>query len=332
MTRYAGTRVLFVARQDEETHSHNALRRRALERLGCSVVALDPDQAGWLERLARRDFEGRFGKALESHRPDLVLVIGHTGIDPETLVGLRARHPTKWVNWYPGDLRITKAVKTIATGYDRLYLTGTDIVEELHRLGVTHASYLPLACDPSVHKPLRARGPFRANVVYAGMATPRREELLTELVEFGLAVWGESWRKTSLKDYCRGTLPAVEDYVRAYAGASVAINVHLALDEDPAKQGTGCNQRLFELAAIGVCQVVDARADLPALFEDTREVLVFSNPAELRGQVKRALQEDAYRERLAGAARQRALSAHTYMHRLNTILSDSLGSRTRPIP
>jgi spore maturation protein CgeB len=69
---------------------------------------------------------------------------------------------------------------------------------------------------------------------------------------------------------------------------------------------------------------VDARADLAHHFEDGREVLVFENPAQLRGQVKRALQEDAYRERLANSARQRSLSNHTYMHRMSAMLADAL--------
>ena len=221
-------------------------------------------------------------------------------------------------------MRVVAPARQLAPAYDRIYVTGTDVAEELQRTSETEAQFLPMGCDPSVHKPLRARGPFRANVVFAGEATPRRETLLAELVEFGLALWGESWRKTSLKDYCRGALPTVEDYVRASAGGSVAINIHHALDDDPLHQGRGCNQRLFELAAIGVAQVVDARADMPLHFEDGREVLVFENPGQIRGQVKRLLQDDAYRERVASAARQRALSSHTYMHRLTALLTDAL--------
>ena len=324
MSRFKGTRVLFIGRQDESVHAHNGLRCRALERLGCVVATLDPEQAGWLERLAGRDFEGRLVKALDSHKPQLVIAMGGFGLDAVSIRAVRSGYSARWVNWFPGDLRVVNPARQLAPAYDRMYLTGTDVTEEVQRGGVTPAVFLPLGCDPSVHKPMRAKGPFRANVVFAGEATPRREMLLNELVEFGLAVWGDSWKKTSLRDYCRGDLPTVEDFVRAYAGATVGINVHHALDDDPAHQGRGCNQRVFELTSIGVAQVVDARADLSLHFEDGREVLVFENPAQLKGQVKRALQEDAYRDRLANAARQRALSNHTYMHRMSTLLTDAL--------
>ena len=75
MSRFSGTRVLFIVRQDDSVHAHNGLRCRALARLGCTVATLDPEQAGWLERLAGRDFQGRLVKALDSHKPQLVIAI-----------------------------------------------------------------------------------------------------------------------------------------------------------------------------------------------------------------------------------------------------------------
>ena len=42
MSGFSGTRVLFIGRLDESVHAHNALRCRALERLGCAVATLDP--------------------------------------------------------------------------------------------------------------------------------------------------------------------------------------------------------------------------------------------------------------------------------------------------
>jgi spore maturation protein CgeB len=167
---------------------------------------------------------------------------------------------------------------------------------------------------------MRSRDQYRANVVFAGTATPRRERLLAELVEFGLAVWGPGWRRTSLRDYCRGEQLSTGNFVRAYAGASVAVNIHRTGDGDREAAGRGVNQRLFELAAIGVPQVVDARADLDRHFRDREEVLVYRNPAELRGLVKSALEDHTAAAQVAEAARRRALGEHTYMHRMRDLL------------
>ena len=125
---------------------------------------------------------------------------------------------------------------------------------------------------------MRARDRFRANVVFVGTATPHRERQLSELVEFGVAVWGPGWRRTKLRDYCRGELLNHEDYIRAYAGASVAVNVAWGQGaEDGAEPGA--SRRLFELAAIGVPQVVEEHPDIHRHFREGSEILVARRPA-----------------------------------------------------
>lgn len=318
---HTGLRLLYIAPTDDAELAHNRLRRRALERLGASLLHVDPAHAGWLERLVRRDLADRLEAAIAQHQPDVVMVADEDTLPADVADQLRAARPAKWVQLLGESVDSIERTAHAAMSYDFVFVGSTAAVQGLDRHGVKHAHYLPVGCDPSVHKPLRARGPFRANVVFAGQATPRRERYLTELVEFGLALWGPGWRKTGLRDYCRGELPSTEDFVRAYAGATVAVNVHRDDPDSANGDGAGVNRRAFEIAAIGAPQVIDARADLPALFEDGTEVLVYETPDQLKGQVKRAIQEDKYRDRLAGAARQRAISHHTYMHRLRQLLA-----------
>jgi spore maturation protein CgeB len=324
-TPYDGLRLLFIAPVDDAGLAHNRLRRRALERLGADVLHVDPSNAGWLERLVRRDLAHRVEAALTQHRPDLVVVSGDEALPPDVVDQLRAARPAKWAQVLGESVSDLDAAARGAMAFDHVFVGSSAVVAGFDRRGVKHAHYLAVGCDPSVHKPLRARGPFRANVVFAGAATPRREQYLAELVEFGLALWGPGWRKTSLRDYCRGELPSTEDFVRAYAGATVAVNIHR---EDPGAKGgdgAGVNRRAFEVAAIGAPQVIDTRADLPQHFEDGSELLVYESPEQLKGQVKRAIQEDKYRDRLAAGARQRALQHHTYMHRMRSLLTTVLG-------
>ena len=317
---FAGTRVVLVARFDDGMHAHNVLRQRALERLGCIVTAVDLVEQGLMDRFRRLDLSGRVARAVAQARPKVVLVIRGDGLPLESVATLKREGGAVWANWFPDDIRGLAVMQRVAPAYDWVFVTGSDLLAALQSGGRETLGYLPLGCDPSVHRPMRARGPFRANVVFAGTATPRRVEFLTELMEFGLALWGEGWRKTPLKDYCRGGLGTSEDYVRAYAGATVGVNIHQSLDPDPTRDMRSCNARLFEAAAIGCAQVVDFRVDLPRHFEDNSEILVFQSPSELKGLVKRALENNAYRERLAANARQRALREHTYMHRMATLL------------
>ncbi|MGH7584811.1 MAG: glycosyltransferase family protein [Gemmatimonadales bacterium] len=137
-------------------------------------------------------------------------------------------------------------------------------------------------------------------MVFAGRATARREALLAQLVEFGLAPWGPGWRRTSLRDCCRGERMVMDDFLRAYGGASVAVNIHHTAEGVLAGRDVGCNRRLLELAAIGAAQVVDDRGDLHACFTPGEEVRTFRSAQKLRAYVEELLHDLPAAEALGG--------------------------------
>ncbi|HEX7024389.1 MAG TPA: glycosyltransferase, partial [Gemmatimonadales bacterium] len=104
-----------------------------------------------------------------------------------------------------------------------------------------------------------------------------------------------------------------------------AINIHHALSGNGTE--AHLNQRLFEVAAIGVPQIVDQRADLPGHFEPGRDLLVFHDANELRSLVEAALQDLPAAELTGASARREVLARHTYMHRLKVILDAVNGER-----
>lgn len=321
------TRVLFVATFDDALHAHAGLRARALERLGCHVTRFDfGGPPGLLDRLRGGDPADRFSRALDRTAPNFVVVVPDEDLSPAYTPAVRGPDSPTWLLLVPDLPGGVDSVAPVAAAYDQVFTTGTDLAEHLAAKAGRPAHYLPPGCDPSVHRPMRSRDQYRANVVFAGTATPRRERLLAELVEFGLALWGPGWRRTSLRDYCRGEQLTTGNFVRAYAGASVAVNIHRTGEGEGQSAGRGVNQRLFELAAIGVPQVVDARGDLNRHFRDREEVLVYKDPAELRTLVKMALENHTAAGQVAEAARRRALGEHTYMHRMR----DMLGIVSRP--
>ncbi|HEX3927675.1 MAG TPA: glycosyltransferase [Gemmatimonadales bacterium] len=314
--------VLFIAEFDDVSHAYSAQCQRALERLGAKVTAFDlAARPSLLQRFRAGDLVHRLERVVDETDPELVLVIGGDALDEALVDRLRARVRARWINWLPHDLRSISSAISLARPYDHLYATGTDIAAEIgERLGRT-VDVLAFAADPSVYRPIRTKDQYRANVVFAGSATPRRERLLGELVEFGLAVWGPGWRKTGLRDYCRGEAPSTTAYVKAYAGATVAINIHHCAAEN-SPHDASCNQRLFELAAMGAAQVVDERGDLPRYFEAGNEVVVFQDGGDLRNRVRDLIENPGEAERLGQAARLRALQEHTYMHRTRQLLLD----------
>ena len=319
--------ILVIAEFDDAHHAHAAQRCRALERLGCRVEAFDLlKRPGLFGRLAGADLRSRLRKAVEASHAHVVLVIGGSVLERGLVEQLAQATGVPWYNWFPDDLRTVEQVIQHAPAYDRVFVSGSDVAARAAAALGREVEIVPLAADPSIYRPLRSRDQYRANVVFAGSATARRVALLGGLVEFGLALWGPGWRRTPLRDYCRGEVPSTEEYVRAYGGASVAVNIHHTAGADSTDEAF-VNQRVFEVAAIGVPQVVDYRADLPQHFEPGRDVLVFHDANELRELVRATLEDLTAAAGLGTAARRQALSRHTYMHRMRQVLDGVVAGR-----
>lgn len=319
MTRPA---VLVVARFDNAHHAHAVHRARALERLGCEVEEFDLLwRPGLLQRLTAAGVHERLERTVAETRPDLVLVVGgEESLDPERVDRLRGQGGPRWVNWFPDDLRTVLRAARHAGAYDVVFASATDVAGALAGALGRAVEVLPLAADPSVYRPTRARDQqFRANVVFAGRASARREALLSGLVEFGLAIWGPGWRRTRLRDYCRGEVPSTEDYVRAYGGATLAINIH-HITPDAVQPEAHCNQRLFELAALRVPQLCDRRGDLDRWFTPGIDLATYETGEELRALVADLLHDPARQEALVESARAELMARHTYMHRMSDLL------------
>ena len=328
-----GPSVLLIAEFDDAQNAHASQRARAFERWGCDVTTFDLNKRpGLLGRLAGSDLRSRLLKSVEIAEADLVLVVGGYELDEELVESLRTTTGVRWINWFPDDMHAIDEALRVARAYDQVFVAGSDVAAAFDRsLGRT-VEVLPHAADPSVYRPLRTKDQYRANVVFAGGATETREVYLSELIEFGLAVWGPGWRRTSLRDYCRGELRHTAEFVRAYGGASVAVNLHHGLGRNGVSYAY-CNQRVFEIAAMGIPQVVDERADLPTYFDVGRDLVTFKTPKELKAQVADVLHAPPNADQMGASARRQVLSRHTHMHRIRRLL-EALGlapERVRPI-
>lgn len=325
--------VLLIGSFDDAENAHSFQRARALERLGCDVTTFDlRKRPGLLGLLGGSDLRSRLLKSIEVAEADLVLVTGGYDIDEPLVEAIRSTTGVKLANWFPDDMGRIGEILPAARAYEHVFVVGTDVAAACERSFGRTVEVLPHGADPSVYRPLKTKDQYRANVVFAGGATPERERHLSELLEFGLALWGPGWRRTSLRDYCRGEIRSTAEFVRAYGGASVAVNLHHGLGRDDGQ--TSCNQRVFELAAMGVPQVVDERADLATYFEPGRDLLTFTSPKALKERVQEMLQATAAAEELGASARRTLLAGHTHMHRMRRLLESvaMLPAKAAPAP
>ncbi len=84
MNHFHNTRVLLIGAFDEAMHAHAALRRRALERLGCRVTCFNlVGTGGLLNKLRRVGLRDRLSHALRQTDPAVVLVLEGSQLAPE---------------------------------------------------------------------------------------------------------------------------------------------------------------------------------------------------------------------------------------------------------
>lgn len=80
------------------------------------------------------------------------------------------------------------------------------------------------------------------------------------------------------------------------------------------------NQRVFDVPATGAFLITDHREQIEDLFELDKEVVVYRNPEEIPGLIRKYLSDPATRALISDAARRRIIAEHTYEIRLTSIL------------
>nr|WP_246280308.1 glycosyltransferase [Nocardioides daedukensis] len=88
----------------------------------------------------------------------------------------------------------------------------------------------------------------------------------------------------------------------------------------PAENGANC--RLFEAAASGAAILCEHREPIADLFDCETEIITYESYADLLVKARRLLADPGFGRTLGAAASHRALSEHTYQHRLRRILTD----------
>lgn len=183
--------------------------------------------------------------------------------------------------------------------FDYAFSAQRDFVDVLRAAGHPQAHWLPLACDPSVHR--RYDLPKRYDIGFVG-ATGRGYERRRVLLE-RLA------RRYTVNDYTQTYAPA--EMARLYSESRLVFNCSLRGE---------VNMRVFEGPATGTLLLTD-RIDngLSELIVDGAHALLYDD-ATLADAVDEILGDDARRARLALQGYEHVRARHTYDHRVATIL------------
>lgn len=284
-----------------------------------------------IERVDLHWFNRQVLRACDRFRPELFIASGGERILPSTVVGLK-EWGTRTVLWTVDPPLHFTPILLSAPAYEHIFCQGTEAIEILQKQGAQGISWLPMACDPDLHRPselsAEERDRYGSDIVFVGSHYPMREKLFEALAGLDLAIWGPGWNRLRSDSPLRGCVRAAhttpETWRQIYAAAKIVLSVHF---QDPLGK-IPCHQaspRVFEALACGAFVITDRQKDVMALFRNGEQLVTFADGEDLRKKVEAYLGCAKERERIARNGRTEVLARHTYRDRLS-VLFDSLGS------
>jgi spore maturation protein CgeB len=214
----------------------------------------------------------------------------------------------------------------LGSEYDAVFLKDLYMQDLFSRMiKSTSFFYLPEACNPRVHRSveltLEDRQRYGCDVMIAGTLYYYRQEILRQLTDFDLKVWGSlpDWMLNHLKSQHGGKTILAEEKARAMAAARVCLNtLHYG-------EVNALNCRAFEIAGCGGFQLITSVPVLSSHFDVGTEVVEFGSTEQLVELIRHYLDHPDLAAKIARQGQVRAHRDHTYEHRLKELLRVSLG-------
>ncbi|GJL53159.1 MAG: hypothetical protein NPIRA02_02910 [Nitrospirales bacterium] len=316
----------------------------ALEALGHRVTWIDHSihYPGYknLERLRdqqlRMTMQSKFGDTLgvvslahiADDPPDLVLAMAQAPLSMPVLEQLRKKNVVTAM-WFVENFRHLTYWQQVASGYDFWFVMQQEAcIDALTHAGARQVTYLPLAANPAIHKPvtscLEEHEEFGADVSFLGAGYPNRRQLLQTLLnqDWSFKLWGNEWENPgplAVALQRNGARIDSETSVKIFNHTKVNINLHSFTGHGFDPDGDGINPRTFELAACGAFQIIDTRTLLSQHFDETM-LAILQKPEDLVPTIQRYVYDTDERQGMAEASRQHVLAHHTYVHRMEALL------------
>ncbi|QCE35012.1 glycosyltransferase [Acetobacteraceae bacterium] len=191
--------------------------------------------------------------------------------------------------------------------------------------------YLPLAASTKLHtRAIKNASELDYDIFFAGTMWPNRTRTLTEIID--------AFPDARLKLICpvNPYLPPLTDKIsslalqrpishEAFVDFANSSAVTLTLFRDYASHGdvgqaTAPGPRFFELALAGTAQVVESVPKMNREYLDVLEgVQLADNTSDLIEEIRKILENNAHRKRLAKKSQKSAEKLHLYEHRLQQI-------------
>ena len=254
-------------------------------------------------------------KNLPQFRPDLLLALTQQ-ISEETLQECKNGGVKYRVAWWADSPANMSRLGLFARGWDFLFFKDSNAVLKFRMAGF-NAFLLHEAMNPLWHRPVATSRNEEVAVVgnYYNFRQFLVERLVNSNVKVGL-YGGDppAWSIPVIQKLHRREYVARERKSKVF-GESLA-----CLNTTSLAEGNSLNCRAFEIAGAGGLPLMEARPVIADCFDIGSEILVFSTFEELLSLIDRTKRFPSELDCVRRAAAKRALTEHTYEHRLREIL------------
>ncbi len=265
--------------------------------------------------------------AIEEFKPDVLFALAQAPLNERVLRYAFDKGVAK-VFWFVEDWRLFSYWKYFAPLYDYFFvIQKDDFFYELKKIGVDNHYYLPLACEPTIHKPLELsdeeKNKYGSTLSFVGAGYYNRRKFFRRFLDYDFKIWGSDWEgETSLLNVIQenGRRVSTEESVKIFNASLININLHSSTYyEGIAPDGDFVNPRTFEIAACKAYQLVDKRKYLKEHFIDTEEILTYSSERELKKYIAEIMNDPEKYKDVKEASYRKVLLEHTYFQRLKSV-------------
>jgi spore maturation protein CgeB len=309
----------------------------AIRALGHDLIVFDDRQhiipgrmrqrIQWLQQYDLRHINKKIASLALERKPDIAIITGGHRITNQSVQALK-NNGICTVLWTIDPPFNFQPIIDIAPLYDHIFCQGTEAVELLNCAGIAGAQWLPVACDQSVHNPVKLspkeKKHYDNDVVFVGSYYPNRAELLERLVDFGLGIWGPGWEKLDGRSKLRGCIKGAHtppsEWSKIYSASKIVLATHYR-DPEVKFPVYQASPRIFEALACRAFVISDDQRDVFSLFKAEEHLSRFNDADELIEKIRYYLARPLEREEIAYQGRREVLSKHTYVNRIQKLLS-----------
>ncbi|QCJ40995.1 protein CgeB [Bacillus sp. S3] len=270
---------------------------------------------------------------IEQYHPDFVLSFVGYKLEQPFIQFLKQKGYVLGV-WLTEDpFYIDESVR-LAEAFDLIFTIDLGAFEYYQQTLPAKSTYhLPLGADPKLYSPPDIQGKNYFDICLIGYPYPERIELARHILEhtsYTMIIAGPLWKKfigsehfKRLKLINKWVEPTmVKDIIHS---SKIILNPHRSYNYHQNKNTLGIasksiNNRTFDIAACNGFQLCSSKPDLALHFDPLSEVIPYTTNEECIKYIHQFVHDETTRNQFSYKAKERVLTNHTFMHRIQFIL------------